>query len=93
VTKTDETRCDAYIFDTIEEVIKYAQLSWDIKDGYPFDDDLHFTGYIYVGTANTHEPADFAPSLDDIADQMTDKFYCNLNIDDDADVQYDKKEG
>ena len=30
--------------------------------------------------------------MDDIADTMTDKFYCDHNIDDDADVQYYKKE-
>lgn len=87
-----DTRCEADLFDTIEEVIEYAQASWDDKDGNPFDEDCDYSGCIYVGTAETYEPADFAPSLDDIADQMTDRFYCDHNIDDDADVQYYKKE-
>ena len=33
----------------------------------------------------------FAPSLDDIADQMTDRFYSDFNIDDYQDVTCSKK--
>lgn len=88
---TSETRCEADLFDTIEEVIEYAQASWDDKDGNPFDEYCDYSGRIYVGTAETYEPADFAPSLDDIADQMTDMFYSDHNIDDDADVQISKR--
>ncbi len=89
---TDDTHCEADLFDTIEEVIEYAQSSWDDKDGNPFDEDCDDTGYIYVGTAETFEPADFAPSLDEIADGMADKFYSNHNIDCDDNVHYYKKE-
>ena len=88
---TNDTYCETDLFDTIEEVIEYAQASWDDMDGNPFDEDCDYTGRIYVGTAETYEPADFAPSLDDIADQMTDKFYSDHNIDDDADVQISKR--
>ena len=87
----NDTHCEADLFDTIEEVIEYAQASWDDKDGNPFDEDCDYSGCIYVGTAETYEPADFAPSLDDIADQMTDRFYNDHNIDDDQDVTYSKK--
>jgi len=89
---TEDTHCEADLFDTIEEVIEYAQASWDNKDGNPFDEDCDYTGCIYVGTADIYEPADFAPSLDDIADQMTDKFYSDHNIDDDQDVTFCRKE-
>lgn len=30
---TSDTHCEADFFDTIEEVIEYAQASWDDKDG------------------------------------------------------------
>ena len=89
---TSDTYCEADLFDTIEEVIEYAQSSWDDKDGNPFDEDCDYTDCIYVGTADIYEPADFAPSLDDIADQMTDKFYCDHNIDEDQDVTFCRKE-
>lgn len=88
---TDEEHCEADTFETIEELLKYAQASWDEKDGNPFDEDCDYSGFIYVGTAENFEPADFAPSLDDIADQMTDRFYCEHNVDDDADVQISKR--
>ena len=87
-----DTHCKADLFDTIEEVIEYAQASWDDKDGNPFDEDCDYTGCIYVGTADIYEPADFAPSLDDIADKMTDKFYSDHNIDDDQVVTFCRKE-
>ena len=83
----DETHCEADTYSSVEELLEYAQASWDEKDGNPFDEDCEYDGSIYVGVAEKFEPADFAPSLDDIADQMTDKFYCDHNIDDDADVQ------
>ena len=88
---SSNTHCEADLFDTIEEVIEYAQSSWDNKDGNPFDEYCDDSGCIYVGTAETYEPADFAPSLDDIAYQMTDMFYSEHNIDDDADVQISKR--
>ena len=84
----DDTHCETDMFDSIEEVLEYAQASWDEQDGNPFDDCCDYSGCIYVGTIERYEPSDFAPSLDDIADTMTDKFYCDHNIDDDADVQY-----
>ena len=83
----NETHCENDTYDTVEELLEYAQASWDEKDGNPFDSDCEYSGAIYVGIARTFEPADFAPSLDDIADTMTDKFYCENNIYDDADVQ------
>ena len=84
---TSDTHCEPWTFDSVEELLEYAQDSWDSQDGNPFDEDCEYSGYIYVGVAKTLEPSDFAPSLDDIADTMTDKFYSEHNIDDDADVQ------
>ena len=83
----DEDHCEAEMYDSVEELLEYAQASWDEQDGDPFDSDCEYSGCIHVGTAETFEPSDFAPSLDDIADQMTDRFYSEHNIDDDADVQ------
>ena len=84
----EEEHCECETYDSVEELLKYAQSSWDEMDGNPFDDCCDYTGCIYVGIARTYEPADFAPTLDDIADQMTDRFYCENNVDNDADVQY-----
>ena len=88
----DDTHCEPETYESVEKLLKYAQESWDNQDGNPFDSYSNYSGCIYVGTAETFEPADFAPSLDDIADQMTDRFYSNHNIDDDADVQYYKSD-
>lgn len=89
---TNEEHCESDLFDSVEELLEYAQQSWNDKDGNPFDEDVDYSGCIYVGTADTYEPADFAPSLDDIADQMTDRFYSENNIDDDEEVRIHKKE-
>lgn len=89
----DDTHCETEMFDSIEEVLEYAQASWDEQDGNPFDSDCDYSGCIYVGTIEHYAPSDFAPDIDDIADTMTDKFYSEHNIDDDADVQvYKRKE-
>lgn len=83
-----ETRCETEMFDTIDELLIHAQCMWDNGDA-PFDDaDKRI---LFVGTIESHTPFDFAPSLDDIADQMTDMFYTNLSVDDDADVQIDNR--
>ena len=79
-----ERHCETDMFDSVEELIAYVQKLWDDKDNL-FDDGEET---IHVGLINSYSPSDFAPSLDDIADTMTDKFYCDHNIDDDADVQY-----
>lgn len=84
---TCEEHCEADTYDTVNELLEAAQESWDNMDGNPFDSDCEYSGCIYVGIAESFEPADFAPSLDDIADQMTDRFYSDHNIDDDADVK------
>ena len=79
-----ETYCETEEFDTIDELLMYAQCLWDNRD-VPFEDaDKHI---LFVGTIERHIPSDFAPSLDDIADQMTDMFYTELHVDDNGDVQ------
>ena len=84
-----ETRCETEEFDTIDELLMNAQCLWDNGDA-PFEDaDKHI---LFVGTIESHIPSDFAPSLDDIADQMTDIFYTDLNVDDNGGVQICHKE-
>ena len=46
---TSDTHCEADFFDTIEEVIEYAQASWDDKDGNPFDEDCDYSVCSIVG--------------------------------------------
>lgn len=82
----DDVSCETEMFYSIEEVLKYAQASWDEQDGNPFDSDCDYSGCIYVGTIDCYEPSDFAPTLKDIADQMTDQFYSDHNIDNDDEV-------
>ena len=90
---TDQDSCEAEEFDSIDELIEYAQASWDEKDGNPFDEDCEYSGSIFIGILEWHSPYDFAPSLDEIADSMTDRFYCDYNVDDDAETQIcNKKE-
>lgn len=83
----DQDICEPDTFDTVEELIEYAQYSWDNKDGNPFDEDVDYSGVIFVGTVRNYSPYDFAPSLDSICDEMTDSFYCINAIDDDEEVK------
>lgn len=84
--------CEPETFDSIDDLLAYAQGSWESKDGNPFDDDCDYSGVIFVGVVRHYAPSDFAPSLDRIADAMTDSFYCECNIDDDGEVCINKRE-
>lgn len=88
----DETRCESGKFSSVEELLESAQSSWDEMDGNPFDEDCEYSGLIWVGFVEDFEPASFAPTLDWVADYMTDEFYGNYNIDDDSEVQINNKE-
>lgn len=85
-----DTHCFCEMFDSVQELLEFAIAAWDEQNSDIFNEDDE--NVIYVGTIYYYTPSDFAPSLDDIADQMTDRFYCDHPIDDDADVQYYKKE-
>ena len=77
--------CFCEMFDSVQELLEYAIKAWDNEDSNIFNEDDE--NVILVGTINHYSPHDFAPSLGDIADQMTDKFYCDNNIDATGDVQ------
>lgn len=73
-------------FETVDELLEFAQKEYADKYSNYFDDeDQHC---IFVSVVKNVTPSDFAPSLDDIADQMTDRFYSEHNIADDAKVSY-----
>ena len=78
-------RCFDDIFDTVEELIDFAIKKWDDGGCDYFDDEDD--NLIKIGTVEFVTPSDIAPSLVDIAEDMTDIFYCNYNIDDDLEVQ------
>lgn len=82
-----QERCFGDTFDTIEELVEFAEDCWKNPDGNYWDEDMDdYTDTIFIGVADFPTPHDVAPSLNDIADQMTDSFYCEYHIDDDADV-------
>ena len=83
----DEEHCECDKFDSIEELLEYAQASWDEQDGNPFDSDCDYSGLIYVGVMEDLAEEEFAPSLDWIADDMTDRLYCDHLSGDFGDVQ------
>lgn len=90
---TCEERCGTDTFSTIEALIEFAEDCYKNADGYYWDDCADdYPEVIFIGIAHWISAKDFAPSLDDIADQMTDSFYCTYNIDDDAEVDVRKKE-
>jgi hypothetical protein len=78
----NDTHCFGETFDTVDEVIEFAQEEYDSQNSDYFNKwiDEHC---IYVGIAEEVSALDYAPSIDDILDQMTDSFYCDHNIDDD----------
>lgn len=87
---TDEECCFCDEFDTVQELINFATKEWEDKNSDYFNDDDE--NIIYVGVIEHHKPSDFAPSLSDIADQMTDKYYCDLDPNNDSDCEYVNKE-
>ena len=76
-------------FETVEELLEFAQAEYDNNNEDYFDEGQYC---ILVSLVKSVKPMDFAPSLADIADQMTDRFYGEYNIDDDAEVSYYPKE-
>ena len=83
----DEENCFSDTFDTVDELIAFAKDAYENPDGNYWDEDMDdYSSIIYIGEARMITPFDFAPSLADIADQMTDKFYCDCNIAADDDV-------
>jgi hypothetical protein len=85
-----DTHCFCEMFDSVQELLEFAIDAWDEQDGDFFNEDDE--NVIYVGTINSYAPSDFAPSLDDIADQMTDRFYTDHSIDNDEEVKIYKRE-
>jgi hypothetical protein len=88
----DQDTCETDMFDSVDELLMYAQYSWDNMDGNTFDDCDDYTGCIFVGTIKKIEPFDVAPSLDYLTDILTDQFYCDYSIDDDDVVRVCNKE-
>lgn len=79
-----ETECFSDMFDSIDELIAFAQDAYEHPDGNYLDEDLDdYPDVIWVGIIEEVNVTQFAPSLDDIADQITDQFYCEHNVDDD----------
>ena len=77
-------------FETVDELIEFAQTEYDNKNsGYFDDEDQHCILVSYVEEVCAW---DFAPSLDDIADDMTDCYYSEYNLDEDAEVDYSPKD-
>jgi hypothetical protein len=88
----NDTHCFGETFDTVDEVIEFAQEEYDSQNSDYFNKwiDEHC---IYVGIAEEVSALDYAPSIDNILDQMTDSFYCDHNIDDDDNCHItDKRE-
>lgn len=87
----NEEHCFWDEFNTVQELINFATEEWEAQNSDYFTDDDE--NIIYIGVIEHHKPSDFAPSLSDIADQMTDRYYCDHNIADDSDCAYiNKKE-
>ena len=79
-----ETECFTDTFNTVEELIAFAQDAYEHPDGNYWDEDMdNYTDVIWVGIIEEVSVTQFAPSLDDIADQITDHFYCEHNVDND----------
>ena len=85
----NDTRLFADTFDTVKELIEFAQKEYDDENDEYFDEDQHC---ILVSHVEEVCAWDFAPSLDDIADDMTDCYYSEHNLDEDAEVDYSPKD-
>ena len=84
----DEEECFTDTFDTVEELIAFARDAYEHPDGNYWDEDMdEYPTCIFIGVADTVTASQYAPSLDDIVDQMTDKFYCEYNLDNDEEVR------
>ena len=91
-----DTECFTDEFDSVDELIAFAQDAHDNPDGNYWDEDWDDDDYphsIHVGTIEHFTAIDYMPSLGDIADQMTDKLYSDHAFDDDSEVSfYPRKE-
>lgn len=85
----NRTRCFCDSFNEVEDLMIFAKRAWDNLESDYFDNEEQ--SKIYIGVIQQVKPSDFAPSLDDIADQINDSFYFEHSIDDDADVQIDNR--
>lgn len=86
----NDTQLFGETFETVGELIAFAQTEYDNENSDFFDEEDQCR--ILVSKVKKVSPSDFAPSLDDIAEQMTDRFYSEHAIDDDAEASYYPKE-
>lgn len=85
--------CFEDTFDTVEELIAFAKDAYEHPDGNYWDEDsYYYPDSIFIGIVEHIKASDYAPSLDDIADQMTDSIYSQHNFASDEDVHVCKKE-
>lgn len=70
-------------FESIEDLLMFAKRAWDNTEEDYFDGTQDC---IYIGIARYVSVYDCAPSVKDLACQITDIFYSNNNIDDDDDT-------
>lgn len=71
-------------FESIEDLLMFAKRAWDNTEEDYFDGTQDC---IYIGIARFVSVPDCAPSIKDLACQITDNFYSNYNVDDDDDCQ------
>lgn len=74
-------RCFADTFDSIDDLLYFAKRQWDNLDNEYFQEDSQ--NIIYIGVAREVRVTDFPPTLEEIADDITDTFRCTCNTDDD----------
>lgn len=86
----NDTQLFGETFESVDELIEFAQTEYDSGNGGFFDDEDECR--ILVSKVKNVKPSDFAPSLDDIADQMTDRFYSEHNIDDNSEASFYPRE-
>lgn len=67
------------LFGSVDEVIGFAQRAYDQDDGRYFHDEEH--PVIHVFSIRDLAVTEFMPSLDDIAEEMADKFFDEYPID------------
>ena len=89
---TSEERCGTDTFDSIEELISFADSCYKDADGNYWDEDADdYPEVIYIGITHEIKAKDYAPTLEEIADEMTDAFYSKWNVDEDERVRFYKE--
>jgi len=77
----NEDECFSDKFGSVEELVKFVDDAWNNEDDEYFSEDENgeLNSVVYVGLAEPLSVVDYAPTLKDIMDKVTEQYNINFN--------------